>query len=1012
MKNATRLFLLTGLIGLTGCSFLPSSSSNPPSSSSSAGASSSSVGPSSGPSDVSSNAPLSSQPSEAPSSDSSESTLPPIAEPTLSLPLGVYGRIEVTKHQYTTVDYHINVPYEGNDYEFPAPILSNYEGEYDFVYSDSESIIFIEKNDALFVRAKYHFGGYFHMKALSKEGEEIDDIYIQLETTQVGRGQLHVYNFDTKEEIAEDSTYEIAPGERLRLKPTYNAEAHYDILSISDNTLASLQTETYYVVVKAGREEGEATISAAYSVADSTGTSYDYSFSFTLRVHKARELSSIRLDGEEVYLVNEQPKYNGTFYAVYASGETEEIDESDLTMEVVEGNKVRFSYTLGEATKEVTYDAKAIEASSYDTTSLKHSFRDYWKHYSTGLTSLPLSGQQRFLVIPIWFQNSTDYFDVSKKAEIREDIEEICFGEKVLGAGTLKTFYEEESLGKVTISGKVAEWYDDENSSTLYNDRITDTVHALFDRAVADYIEKNPEDHIENYDRNDDNKFDGVIFFYAANYYGNLGYTDSNAFAFHFNDSGVGADEYMNNCAFCPVGEMYGFTGAPKGEQKGTSDLSALHSDAYENAASIVIHESGHMFGALDLYTEAGNAGSRKSEQAYQFAGKFSMQDNDCGAHDPLQTYLYNWGAPMVFSADKYEVGTKLSVYLNDFQQGHNSILLSPSWNEYDSPFDEYMLLELFSPSGLNKYHAEKGSSAYDAKGSGIRLWHADAGLMKDNNNQRGYFPVQQGTSFIASNHNVWEMNNFHFAHMVRNDEAVDYQPINGMKPSDLFQADDAFSMERFHKQFLNEEGVLDSGKKLGWEFKVTSLFHNGKGGYDASIELTRVDDTVTEFKAETQFSDISTFPQGESVDATKYFQLPEEHLKLTANQNASAVAPTVGYQSPDYYLCLGQGSYVELSMVMESLSGDPTPIGTIKKIQLLYTPSTTYTKRADPTVKVGDETIVGTKDSLGIPFGDPFYMCWAFTYEINSSSVRIFNEASDNLYLNAIRIEYSVFKK
>lgn len=54
-------------------------------------------------------------------------------------------------------------------------------------------------------------------------------------------------------------------------------------------------------------------------------------------------------------------------------------------------------------------------------------------------------------------------------------------------------------------------------------------------------------------------------------------------------------------------------------------------------------------------------------------------------------------------------------------------ILLTPKWNEYDSPFDEYLLLELYTPSGINKYHA---SSLNDLGKIGIRLWYVDARLI------------------------------------------------------------------------------------------------------------------------------------------------------------------------------------------------------------------------------------------------------------------------------------------
>ena len=1028
MKKPFRFLFLAGLLSLTSCALFPQTSSHSTSSSqeqSSLPQESSSAQPSSEQpsseqtvsSDLSSEQPSSEEPPIPTSSNSSEelvsseSSIPPVTEPTLSLPIGTYkGKIEIAKHQYSTVDYLVTLPYEGNNYEFPMPSLLNYDGEYDIAYSDKDTITFAEKEDALYIKAKYNFGGYFHMVATDKDGQEIDSIYIQLQTSQIGEGELHFYDANTNEEIKNGSTLTLVAEHSIDLKVTYNATNRTDIVTVSDPSILSLNVTSLKIKVTASQKLGDALLEANLSLADSAGTDHDYYAFLVISVVKDQTLDSIYLEGEEVYIYNNEPKYNGTFYALLRSGDKVEIPESDLEMKRIGSDQVSFSYTLGEIKKSVTYQAKTVIAEKYSSKNLKHSFKDYWQHYSTGMTPLPTKGDMNLLVIPIWFTNSTTYFDISKKEEIRQDLNTVVFGDGSDLFASVASFYHAESRKLLTITGKVADWYVDENASTLYNDRITDTMQGLFNRAVADYIEKNPNDHIDNYDSNGDNKFDVVLFYYAANYYGQLNNTNSDGCAFRFNNSGVAANQYMNNATICPIGAVYGYRGEVNSEQKTMGDLSALRPESFKDGASIAIHEMGHLFGAVDLYSEEGNTHMTQGQIAKQYAGKFSMQDNNKGGHDPLQTTLYNWGSPIVFSAKDYEVGTKLSVYLDDFQFNHNTILLTPEWNSEDSPFDEYMMLELYSPSGLNEFHSKQNNSGVDASGHGIRLWHADAGLMKDNNNKRGYYPTQSGISFIASNHNVWDMNNFHFAHMIRNNEAADYEPTKGMVPDDLFQTNDSFSMETYSKQFLNGKDLLDSGKKLGWEFKVTSLFHNGNGGYSGSVELTRVDDTLTEFETEIKWpSNLNSFPQGTSVDATEFFQLDKNILMLSVNQNGSAVAPSVAYQNPDYYLLLGKESYVEISMASKTEGGLSAPIGTIKRIQLIYMLSTTVTSRGKPSVYVGSSLITGTKDDLDVPAPEPYYMSESYTYDINSSVVQIKNKSDNNLYLNYIRIEYSI---
>ena len=63
-------------------------------------------------------------------------------------------------------------------------------------------------------------------------------------------------------------------------------------------------------------------------------------------------------------------------------------------------------------------------------------------------------------------------------------------------------------------------------------------------------------------------------------------------------------------------------------------------------------------------------------------------------------------------------------------------ILLSPSPNSSNSPFDEYLLLEYYTPTGLNKFDCDYSYHyPYDypqgPKASGIRVWHVDARLAK-----------------------------------------------------------------------------------------------------------------------------------------------------------------------------------------------------------------------------------------------------------------------------------------
>ena len=74
-------------------------------------------------------------------------------------------------------------------------------------------------------------------------------------------------------------------------------------------------------------------------------------------------------------------------------------------------------------------------------------------------------------------------------------------------------------------------------------------------------------------------------------------------------------------------------------------------------------------------------------------------------------------------------------ITIGDFATTHDIILLTPEWNSYDSAFDEYILLELYTPTGLNKFDTDYQYSGRYPQGlnlCGVRMWHVDARLYSE----------------------------------------------------------------------------------------------------------------------------------------------------------------------------------------------------------------------------------------------------------------------------------------
>ena len=156
-----------------------------------------------------------------------------------------------------------------------------------------------------------------------------------------------------------------------------------------------------------------------------------------------------------------------------------------------------------------------------------------------------------------------------------------------------------------------------------------------------------------------------------------------------------------------------------------------------------LIHETGHLFGLTDYYNTKYSATG--SDYHFQPTGCFDMMDYNIGDHSSFSKYLFKWSSPMVMK--KVTSGT---IDLKPFTTS-GEYLLIPGPNYNGSPFSEYLLVEYFAPTGLNKF---SGAYSYiDANGNtgiykypqyyGLRIYHVNATL--------GYFKRTLNSSLVCT---------------------------------------------------------------------------------------------------------------------------------------------------------------------------------------------------------------------------------------------------------------------
>ena len=476
-------------------------------------------------------------------------------------------------------------------------------------------------------------------------------------------------------------------------------------------------------------------------------------------------------------------------------------------------------------------------------------YKEYTLNSATGTGVTPASGTAKILVVPIWFTDSTNYIDQNHREDIRSDIETAYFGSNDdTGWRSVSTFYAEESLGAITLTGTVSEWYEIGKAASYYSSESNGAsrTQSLASAAANWYFTNHTSEKRTDYDCDKDGFIDGVMLIYAHPDYSTLGYSGysmSNLWAYCYwaNNSRNKTNPTVSQYFWASYDFMYSredaYTRTGK-SYNASGDTSHCYIDAHT-----FTHEMGHMFGLDDYYDYSGS---------YSPAGAFSMQDHNVGSHDAFSILSLGWGKA-------YIPTETTTINLKPMTQSGEMILLTPSWNEFNSAFDEYLLLEYYTPDGVNEMDATYTYSG-SVKGpsvSGIRVWHVDARMVyyesdgrartsqiTTNPNYECYYGVQLAMSNTYNKNGVDEgylsplgsnYYNYNLLQIIHNSTTLSSANSNNFSSSSLFKAGSSFSMSHYGKQFVNT-GKLNQNIDLGFTFEVNSL-----NSEYASITVTKI---------------------------------------------------------------------------------------------------------------------------------------------------------------------------
>ena len=505
---------------------------------------------------------------------------------------------------------------------------------------------------------------------------------------------------------------------------------------------------------------------------------------------------------------------------------------------------------------------------------------------SNNRTVCPSNGDVNLLVIPVHIPGSEEY----KTDKVKEDIDAMFFGENndKLGFKSVKEFYMESSYGKLNFSGKVTDWYDSAKSNIKSAADITrgqdGTIVKILEDACSWAINEQ-KINLQEFDKNRDGAIDAVWLVYD-----HLDYTTESKKLLKdgkVNEASAVNQSYWNftgwdyNLELADYEKNKDAQPAPSGFSWASFDMMytsyckqesftygsmkydlPVWDESTKLDSHTFIHETGHLLGLDDYYaTDA---------TSYNPAGETTMMDQNVYDLDSYSKMLLGWVKPYVVYGSSEIVLPKATssdraviVIPSNYEDISKSV--SRFYSREDNkdkkfsytfnPFSEYLMIDLYSPDGLNKQdvygtYINGRESLGEMTRTGVRIYHVDSRIFKcivknTDNGQKFYYDQDDLT---------WN------GEQLANDEAI-FMPISNDKtgaeafqlstsydPFDrirlleatqnntfsygghasddtLFNVDSKeFSIEDFGYSFFNSNYSFNDGNNLPFKVKVNTL--------------------------------------------------------------------------------------------------------------------------------------------------------------------------------------------
>lgn len=462
----------------------------------------------------------------------------------------------------------------------------------------------------------------------------------------------------------------------------------------------------------------------------------------------------------------------------------------------------------------------APDAGYYRSDYSKYNYYDLGQKSLYGTRTLKTLGEQKVLVIPVVLKG----FENLATDKVKDNIYKSFFGtSEETGWESVSTYFYKSSYGNLNISGDVTPWFNPNLSPT---DLVKMQMNDLDDGGTIELVSMartfaiSSGYDMKDYDLNKDGYIDSLCLIYAApnntNYSYSLNVRDT-MWAFTYWDYKNINSPSKNN----PVPNTYMWASY--------DFMSEGFSAGIKIDAHTYIHEMGHVLGLDDYYDYDGT---------HSPMGCLDMQDCNVGDHNAFSKFALGWSRPYIVT-DNCTITIKSSSAV-----GHSILVKNPAntWN--NSAFDEYLLLELITPTNLWKQdstHKYPTLGALTYKNPGIRIMHVDARLM--DHNERIVSSIGNGLYTTAySNTPSYSYSKGNAAlradllALIPANKNVDFQrkPIKIANDNALFKTGSVFTTESYLDFFYNNK--LHNGETI--PFKISFLDVNNE---TATIKFERI---------------------------------------------------------------------------------------------------------------------------------------------------------------------------